>query len=474
MQEDCVMSQSVSARKCLLRLKSCDIERRLSFSDIMAVFDENWENTLASITERGIFMFNNELLSDVSLVVRSGSEDDPKMAIPAHKMVLSICSPVFFAMFCGKMAEKSDSVDLPDCEYEGVMEMLRYMYSEKTELNESNVMQVLYVAKKYMVKSLAEECLTFLEDNLNAGNVFCVLSSARQYDETDLEAHCWEVIDRHTYGVVQSTGFAIIERCLLEEIVTRDSLTIREIELFKAVDLWAAEECKRKGLSVNGNEKRRVLGENIVHGIRFPTMEEKEFASVVINSEILTSAEVVGLIKYFNSATLTADFPEKERVGALLSCCRFYGLDQDRFCFYGDLKRHCIDLRVDKDIILHGIRMIGSENNDYVAMLNITDTRQKAHPVIASKSGIFPSVFIRDNYNLVDYHGFNIWFDSPIVLVKGVKYRVTAIIDGPKSVRPIPFLDSVISHGVEFDFTRKEASSDFGGEQFAQFLFQQK
>ena len=90
----------------------------------MAVFDENWLKTLTTISERGIIMFNNDLLSDVSLVVRSGNEaKKSKMAIPAHKFVLSICSPVFFAMFCGKMAEKSDSVELPDCEFEAVLEM---------------------------------------------------------------------------------------------------------------------------------------------------------------------------------------------------------------------------------------------------------------------------------------------------------------------------------------------------------------
>ena len=89
----------------------------------MAVFDKEWQKTKASITERGIFMFNNILLSDVSLVVGSSSDEgEPKkskMAIPAHKFVLSSCSPVFFAMFCGELAEKSESVDLPDCEYEG-------------------------------------------------------------------------------------------------------------------------------------------------------------------------------------------------------------------------------------------------------------------------------------------------------------------------------------------------------------------
>ena len=46
--------------------------------------------------------------------------------IPAHKFLLSIRSPVFFAMFCGKMAETKENIDLPDREYEGVFELLRY------------------------------------------------------------------------------------------------------------------------------------------------------------------------------------------------------------------------------------------------------------------------------------------------------------------------------------------------------------
>ena len=57
------------------------------------------------------------------------------MAIPAHKSVLSICSPVFFVMLCGEMAEKSGSINLPDCKYEGVLEMLRYMCSEEVKLS---------------------------------------------------------------------------------------------------------------------------------------------------------------------------------------------------------------------------------------------------------------------------------------------------------------------------------------------------
>jgi len=35
-------------------------------------------------------------------------------------------------------------------------------------------------------------------------------------------------------------------------------------------------------LAADGSVKRRILGEQIVKGIRFPAMEEKDFASVVI------------------------------------------------------------------------------------------------------------------------------------------------------------------------------------------------
>ena len=438
----------------------------------MAVFDEKWLKTPATISERGFIMFNNDLLSDVSLVVRSGDEaKKSKMAIPAHKFVLSICSPVFFAMFCGKMTEKSDSVELLDCEYEAVLEMLRFMYSDKVELNESNVMQVLYVAEKYMVNSLVDECIEFLEEQLNAGNVLWVLSHAQQYDKTDLVAHCWEEIDRDTHAVLKSAEFASIDRRVLEEIVTRDSLTISEIELFKAVNLWAAEKCKRDGLSVNGNEKRRVLGENVVHAIRFPTMEEREFACVVTNSDILTSEEVVGVMKYFNSATSTAGFPEKERNGAFLSCCKVSLLDTVNLVYFLNFKKYCIDFCVDKDIELHGIRMIGSKNGDYVAMVNVTNDRDVSCPM-TSASGVFSSVSMRVHSISFVYYGFNVLFDCPVDLKKNVRYRVTAIIDGPASPRGLSFETSITSHGVKFYFIGDEDSHDFDNSQFAEFLFQ--
>ena len=47
---------------------------------------------------------------------------------------------------------------------------------------------------------------------------------------------CWKVIDKQTEEAVKSDGFATNERSLLAAVVLRDTLTINEIELFKAVD----------------------------------------------------------------------------------------------------------------------------------------------------------------------------------------------------------------------------------------------
>ncbi|XP_078344862.1 BTB/POZ domain-containing protein 6-B-like [Oculina patagonica] len=446
----------------------------------MAVFDEKWQKAKASITERGIFMFNNELLSDVSLVVRASSDEgEPKkskMAISAHKFVLTSCSPVFFAMFCGELAEKSDSVDLSDCEYEGVLEMLRYTYSGKAELNENNVMQVLYVAKKYILPSLAEECIQFFQENVNAENVFWVLSHAQHYDEKVLEEQCWEMIDKATEEVVKSEGFTKINRSLLEAVVKRDSLTITEIELFKAVDLWATKECERQGLTPDGNMKRRILGDNTLKGIRFPLMQEKEFVSIVLSCKILTPEEVYEIMKYFNSVASTpVGFPEKKRAGSNLSCRRFGGLET--CCGWHYLSDDCIDFKIDKEIELHGVRMFGTENGDYVAILRILDP--EGNYVVEAKSGKFSSTRVLSQSTC--YYGFDILFDNPIFLSKDRKYRVIATMDGPDSSYGIDCFPSVQCHGVTFSFFTADGvnspddaqlnDTDVDGGQFAEFLF---
>ena len=248
-------------------------------------------------------MLNNHLFSDVKFVVRqSDGESESKKLIPAHKFVLSIGSPVFEAMFYGELAETRDSIELPDCEYESLLELFRYMYSDEANLSGSNVMGVLYLAKKYMVPSLADKCSEYLQNNLDPSNVFNILPTAEKYEEKQLVDRCWKVIDRQTEAAVKSDGFATIERSLLESVVSRDTLRVKEVDLLKAVDSWAEKQCQKHALSADGESKRKILGERIIKSIRFPVMRQEEFAAVVLDADIFARDEIITFFKFFSSS----------------------------------------------------------------------------------------------------------------------------------------------------------------------------
>ena len=159
---------------------------------------ENWQTKRPTIRERTKFMLNNDLFSDVKFVVRksnSNDESESKQVIPAHTFVLSISSPVFEAMFYGELAETSGSIELPDCEYNSLLQLFRFMYSDEVNLSGSNVMEVFYLAKKYMVPSLVDKCSEYVQSNLHPSNVLSILPLAEKYDDKALVDRCWKMID---------------------------------------------------------------------------------------------------------------------------------------------------------------------------------------------------------------------------------------------------------------------------------------
>ena len=435
---------------------------------------ENWQTRRPTIRERTKFMLNNDLFSDVKFVVRkSDGESESKQVIPAHKFVLSIGSPVFEAMFYGELAETRDSIELPDCEYESLLELFRYMYSDEVNLSGSNVMGVLYLAKKYMVPSLAEKCTEYLPNNLDPFNVFNILPTAEKFEEKELVDLCWKVIDRQTEAAVKSDGFATIERSLLEAVVSRDTLSIQEINLFKAVDQWASKECEKQGLAVNGEQKRRILGEKIIKAIRFPVMKGNEFSAVVLDAKILSPEEVIIFFKFFNSTLATpVGFSEIRRSGVPVlphRCGRFESVAGTGWGYAG--RKDFLNFSVDKDIKLCGLCLFGSENNDYEVILEIKDSSNNS--TVVSKAGRFSSRLLQ--YKSSSYYGFEVLFDSVVDLKKTTEYRIEAKISGPDSWVGRGGLCVVQMSAVTFTFSTSTVKENNGTRysdgQFPEFLF---
>lgn len=92
--------------------------------------DFNWQSKLNSVKERNSVLFNNDYMSDLTLLVGNCDNFKDKnsknaIKIPVHKHCLAAGSPVFYAMLYGDLAEKKPIINLPDDDPQGIMNLLR-------------------------------------------------------------------------------------------------------------------------------------------------------------------------------------------------------------------------------------------------------------------------------------------------------------------------------------------------------------
>ena len=441
---------------------------------------DHWQTECSTMSERIKFIFNNELLSDVKFIVPASNinESESRKMIPAHKFVLAIGSPVFCAMFYGKMAESTDSIRLPDCEYDSLLELFRYLYSDEVNLTGSNVMHVLYLAKKYMVPSLVGKCSEYLRDNLEAANVFSILPHAKKFEDKDLEDRCWAVIEKQTEEAVSSEEFVTLEKSLVESLVKREVLHIKEVELFKAVDRWATKEMDRQGITSDSEAKRRIIGEETLKAIRFPLMSEKELLSVVADSNILTMKEVVELMKHFNGIlTSPLQFSIIPRTKLFTFTCRRFeslktpGPGGSWYYVSGNSDRICFI--VSKDIQLIGVQHFGSEGSSYTVSVDLIDTVSGL--CVGKKSGSYISEWIY--HDTETFYGFDVLFNSPVHLKQNNCYELVSCIKGDVSFHGAKGKRNIKCHGMSVTFSDSERTDDSNGTsaekgQFPALLFQ--
>ena len=439
----------------------------------MATFDDNWQTKRPNISERTKFIFNNELLSDVKFVApASNSESESRKSqksIPAHKFVLAISSPVFYAMFYGEMAETASTIELPDCDYESLLELFRYLYSDEVNLTGSNVMQVLYLAKKYLVPSLAGRCTEYLREHLEASNAFSILRHAQKFEDKDLEERCWNVIELHTEEAVTSDDFVTLERSIFESVVKRERLNVKEVDLFKAVDRWATKEMERQGLTPDGEGKRRVLGEEIVNAIRFPVMSYNQFASVVLDCDILTKRELGVMIKHYGDASLKCPLPfiHSPRSGSIVHrCYRITSAQPTGWGYGGSVDG--LGVTASKPIALHGVQHFGTTGGNYSVSLEVKDAQSGLS--LAKQTGTHSS----EKNDIHSYYGFDVMFNHPVHLEQNKRYEVVSFIRGPRSWAVKEGKSHVEVQGVKFSFSSAGASTngtDVICGQFPAFLF---
>ena len=99
--------------------------------------DADWQSSTRSLRERSAVMLKNELLADVHFIV--GSDPSTQRRIPAHKYILVTGSSVFYAMFCGSLAEEKKEITIPDVEPQAFINLLKWVHGRTNEIVKSQI-----------------------------------------------------------------------------------------------------------------------------------------------------------------------------------------------------------------------------------------------------------------------------------------------------------------------------------------------
>jgi hypothetical protein len=400
----------------------------------LLVDEEHWQACRETIRERNRFMFKNSLMSDVHFSVGILSDETAEREtrnVPAHKYVLAISSPVFFAMFYGRLAETQDTVEIPDSDYECFVEFLKFLYCDEVNFTIDIVMGVNYLAKKYIVPALEKKCSAFIEEAVDASNVFKLLSYARKYKDESVEKICWEFLDSDTVEAVNSECFCQVDKEVIRELLTRDTLHAKEIELFLAIKKWAETLNLEGNDEASNDELAKESVNKVVNLIRYPLMSQREFAEHVAKSRLLRHEDVINMFLKFND-TLEDDtvlpFSQVPRRGYYR--CSLWEhvydtLDIETWDVDTSRMPNTLTFSSNCNILLCGVGLYGSDNNNdsYTFQVYVSD---EDDTMLLQSEGSFSCHSQCFAYDVI--------FNKPVKVHKNVWYTILATVDGPRGV----------------------------------------
>ncbi|XP_028391941.1 BTB/POZ domain-containing protein 3-like [Dendronephthya gigantea] len=359
--------------------------------------------------------------------------------IYAHKYILGTRSVVFEKMLYGELAEKeSQPICIPDADEDCFEEFLRFLYEDDCVITGQNATGLLYLADKYEIPALSEQCWKFLEENIDQNNVFEVLTLAQSFKRDNLKEKCRDFFSGKTTECLNSEGFRDIKSQMLEDLLKGtsflDTSHAKDIELFKAAVKWSDSKCAEQGLDVKKDKsaRRQVLGD-IVYDIRFLAMTLDHIIDYVSFTGVLTNEELVGILQRvrghevpglkWKSPVVESVEPES------ITITRFdahAGSDvvEDSWFYVKDDKINALTFTVNESIHLQGVRLFGDcHGSSYSVKFKVKEMQYE-------KRRYPPSKLHEDGV-----WGYDVMLPQPISLQPDEEVTMTATIEGPESFK---------------------------------------
>ena len=378
-------------------------------------YHDDWQSSKKTVLQRNAYMFDNELMSDVSFTC-----GESRRIFHSHKYVLATSSAVFFAMFYGEIPPNEFPICIEDAEEESFKEFLRFLYIDDCKITAENAIGVLYLAKKYLISSLAEKCCEILEESIKPENVFDVLEQAVAFDEKELEEKSWDIVAKKTQECLNSEAFCDIGLHTLNSLLKKDSLAVAEVELFKAVLKWTDSECARQGINIEEDKtaRRRVLADS-VYDIRFLEMSQEDIMNYVSATAMLTDKEMACLLLKLCGLDVDLKWKEgRKRFVPVVSFSRFDpgNVNDAETWYYGGM-RDALTLTVNKAVLFYGVRLFGAPGGrQYEVKFTVKNKTVTGTYTSQLNDGVW---------------SYDVMLSNPIPLLPNKEFRITATIRGP-------------------------------------------
>ena len=185
------------------------------------------------------------------------------------------------------------------------------MYSETAIITRSNVLSIIYLAKKYLLDELSKACVAFLGKNLSVDDVCTIVDQSITYDEESLTKKCVDFVVLQFADVLRSDTFLDLSNEALTMIAKSDYLVVEnELVLYRAMIRWAKNQFRRRSgcdLEPTDDDVRVLLGD-LVYRVRFQNVEANDLSEET-DLQILAAYEKADVLSECSNKPSDARLP---------------------------------------------------------------------------------------------------------------------------------------------------------------------
>ncbi|XP_053387119.1 BTB/POZ domain-containing protein 6-B-like [Mercenaria mercenaria] len=266
-----------------------------------------------SLAECAKHLYETKVMLDVTFTFKKYGD----RKLQAHRLILSMRSAMFEAMFFGPMANSENEIDIEDVDPDIFDLVLGYIYTDKVDLNGETVLKCLYAAEKYCLSGLVTLCSSFLKKSISSDTVCTIYEQAKFFNVEELRKVCYTFIIENSNTVFKKDDIKTLSYESLLTVMGDEKLQSEELLLFQTALRWADAKCTSENIESSSENKRKVL-KDILSLIRFPVIPPNIFANVVIPTQILPAEEQIRLLQFM--VTRATETPG--RVGRFISLPR--------------------------------------------------------------------------------------------------------------------------------------------------------